>query len=245
MWCILVAVYVGIYIDTSVYACMHIYAYVCLYVCTHVYLYVCINEFVYVLIVELLWILNVHIYIQDFATVTMYMGVCVHTRTAYTNINMNIVRLCMCGYGCVLWVWVHVAACATVPDSEYVICAFCLFTCACACVCLWFCVLVHALVCMSVRMHSLRISFASAVYVCFGVYLQLCVCRYVCVFICVCMYVCTYVMYVHQYGFVYACSLLRVHLCREESVVCLDVHLHSTPFCMFVPQCVCEIRHQI
>ena len=79
----LIAVYVGIHIDTSVYACMHIYACVCLYVCTHVYLYVCINEFVYVLIVEHAYefLMYTYIYTQDFAPVTMYMGVCVHTRT--------------------------------------------------------------------------------------------------------------------------------------------------------------------
>ena len=90
----------------------------------------------------------------------------------------------------------HVSACAIVPDSVYVICALFLFMCACACVCLFVCVFVHALVCMSVRMHSQRVSFASVGVCVFWGILTL-VCMSVCVrFICVCMYVRMSCMYI-------------------------------------------------
>ena len=110
----------------------------------------------------------------------------------------------------------HVSACAIVPDSVYVICALFLFKCACASVCLFVCVFVHALVCMSVRMHSLRISFASAVYVCFGVYLHLCVCRYVCVsYVRVCMYVRM------------SCMYISMDL-RMQCFACVHLHTHAS-----------------
>ena len=143
-----------------------------------------------------------------------------------------------CGCGCM---WLPVQLCLILSMS-FVLSVYSrvhvlVFVCDSVCLCMRLCVCLYGCIVCASALHPLCMRVLGYTYSC--VYVGMCAFSYVC------MYVCTYVMYVHQYGFVDACSLLRVHICREESVVCLDVHLHSTPFCMFVSQCVCEIRQQI
>ena len=191
---LLTIIYIYIWMDGWMDACMHAYLDGWMHVCRHACMDVCmcmcvcacVCTYVYVYFMCMSVYVCVCLYVHVCVCMCMYVYVCV---CMCMYVCMYVCICCVCLSVCRLYVYVCMYVCVCM----YVYVCVCMYVYVCVCMCMYVCVCMY--VCMCIFYVCVSVYVCVCICMCMYVYVAVCSCMYVCVYVCVCrcMYVCVYV----------------------------------------------------